>query len=70
MDNISLEKIYAVIGELYLNSRTKIVEIESSFNSTKMEMQKLVEQYNVVNEERNRLLAEISHLKLNDKLPK
>jgi len=78
MDNITLDKIYTLIGELYVNSRLKLVDVESSFKNLVEENKKLYEEYNKVNEERNRLLAEIAHVKMasqmssqtNDKLPK
>ncbi len=69
MDNISIEKIYSIIGELYLNTRAKIVEVESSYSNIVAESKKLADQYNALNEEHNRLLAELAHLKMtNDRL--
>lgn len=57
MENISLEKIYAVLGELYLTSRVRITELEQSLSTTASNLQSAVV-------EKNRLLAEISHMKI------
>lgn len=71
MENNLLEKVYLIIGELYVSTRMKIIDVESSYKNLTDEVKKLSEEYNIVNEERNRLLAEIAHLKMtNDKLPK
>lgn len=76
--SISVDKVYSILGELYLNSRVKTSELESAYSNLINESKKLSEEYNRMNEERitiqqerDRLLAELAHLKMvvqNDKL--
>ena len=63
MDKISLDNIYRIIGELYLQNRIRVLELEDTNSSLSTQLQQL-------SSERSQLLAELGSLRQIHELPK
>jgi hypothetical protein len=56
MDNLPLERFFQLVGELYLSSRIRNLDLEKSLSQLSISVEQL-------SAEKNQLLAEIGNLK-------